>query len=268
MNLNRTLLFIFLSMISEVAFCQYLSLNKYFSDFYFHDKEEVESRRAEERFARFLIDVVRLPRSEQVEQVQSLLLRAEQAGCMERFMQLAEKYLYEPNSPYYNEGLYVVFLLYVVEHGDASLSDFARYKHHYELIAKNQVGSRASDFSFVQQNGLRGTLYGIESNYTVLFFNDPICQECNQVKRQLENNYATFEQKGIRVVAVYIDSEVAVWKKAVYHTSWLSVYAEDVDRKQLYNVRALPTLYLLDKQKRVLLKDVSVEKLIKYLEMI
>lgn len=263
MNLNRTLLFIFLSMISEVAFCQYLSLNKHFSDFYFHDKEEVESRRAEERFARFLIDVVRLPRSEQVEQVQSLLLRAEQAGCMERFMQLAEKYLYEPNSPYYNEGLYVVFLEQIPD-----FSDFARYKHHYELIAKNQVGSRASDFSFVQQNGLRGTLYGIESNYTVLFFNDPTCQECNQVKRQLENNYATFEQKGIRVVAVYIDSEVAVWKKAVYHTSWLSVYAEDVDRKQLYNVRALPTLYLLDKQKRVLLKDVSVEKLIKYLEMI
>lgn len=172
--INRTLLFIFLFMISEVAFCQYLSLSKHFVDLSFHDKQLVESRKTEDRFARFLIDMVRSSHSEQSEQVQSLLLRAEQAGCMERFMQLAEKYLYEPNSPYYNEGLYVVFLEQI-----SDFSDFKRYKQHYELIAKNQVGSRASDFSFAQQNGLRGTLYGIESNYTVLFFNDPTCQECN-----------------------------------------------------------------------------------------
>lgn len=38
MNLNRTLLFIFLSMISEVAFCQYLSLNRHFADFHFYDR--------------------------------------------------------------------------------------------------------------------------------------------------------------------------------------------------------------------------------------
>jgi|GEM_PF-4957472 len=74
MNLNRTLLFILLSMISEVAFCQYLSLNKYFADFSFQDKPLVESHRAEERFARFLIDVVRLSHLEQSEQVQSLQL--------------------------------------------------------------------------------------------------------------------------------------------------------------------------------------------------
>ncbi|MBR5443690.1 MAG: hypothetical protein IKV22_04820 [Paludibacteraceae bacterium] len=63
------------------------------------------------------------------------------------------------------------------------------------------------------------------------------------------------------VVAVYIDNEVEVWKKAQYPSTWLSVYAPEIDKQDLYDIKALPTLYLLDAQKRVVVKDGMVEQI-------
>lgn len=261
--MNKILLCILLGLVLSVGspLCSQVLLPHYsvWQGFAFANKQAVESREAEERFARFLIDVVRLPRSEQVEQVQSLLLRAEQAGCMERFMQLAEKYLYEPNSPYYNEKMYGVFLEYVVH----KKSGYERYKNHYSSIAKNQIGSCAADFGFTYQNGEKGNLYGVKGKFVVLFFYDPSCDECKHVKRVLENSRFAPQ---VVIMAVYIDHDVELWRKSECLASWHNVYAPDIDSKALYNIRALPTLYLLDEQKRVLLKDTSVERLVKYLK--
>lgn len=69
----------------------------------------------------------------------------------------------------------------------------------------------------------------------------------------------------MQVVAVYIDNEAEAWKSASYPPAWLSVYAPEIDQQDLYNIKALPTLYLLDTQKRVLLKDVRLEKVINHL---
>lgn len=74
--------------------------------------------------------------------------------------------------------------------------------------------------------------------------------------------FCHFAQKGVQVVAVYIDDELEAWQKAQYPSAWLSVYAPEIDRQDLYDIKALPTLYLLDYQKRVVLKDARVEQVI------
>ena len=48
------------------------------------------------------------------------------------------------------------------------------------------------------------------------------------------------------MVAVYIDNEVEAWKSVSYPPAWLSVYAPEIDQQDLYNIKALPTLYLLN----------------------
>ena len=86
------------------------------------------------------------------------------------------------------------------------------------------------------------------------------------MKQQLESQHAHFAQKGVLVVAVYIDDEVEAWQKAHYPSAWLSVYAPEIDRQDLYDIKALPTLYLLDTQKRVVLKDAQIDKVVSYYE--
>lgn len=69
----------------------------------------------------------------------------------------------------------------------------------------------------------------------------------------------------MQVVAVYVDNEVEAWQKAQYPSAWLSVYAPEIDQQDLYDIKALPTLYLLNTQLRVLLKDIRLEKVINHL---
>ena len=232
--------------------------------FAFENKQAVESLEAEERFARFLLHIAPQTPSQQAEQIGELLAKAEQNNATARFLTLAEKYLYAPNSPYRNDERYLLFLQYAATHQFADYTTNPRYQKHYTMVQKNRVGMPAADFPFTTQAGEEGHLYGVQSPYILLFFHDPNCEECQWVKQQLESQHAHFAQKGVQVVAVYIEDEVEAWKSASYPSAWLSVYAPEIDQQDLYNIKALPTLYHLDTQKRVLLKDVRLEEVISH----
>ena len=230
--------------------------------FAFDDKQSVESRGAEERFARFLLSLEQQTPTQQAEQIGNLLAKAEQYNTTARFLLLADKYLHDPNSPYRDDERYLLFLQYAATHQLADYTTNPRYQKHYTMVQKNRVGHKATDFPYTTQAGEKGRLYQLQSKYILLFFHDPDCEECQYVKKQLENQHAYFAQKGVQVVAVYIDNEVEAWRKAYYPSAWLSVYAPEIDKQDLYDIKALPTLYLLDYQKRVVLKDARVEQVI------
>ena len=234
--------------------------------FAFSNQQAVESREAEERFARFLLGLEQQNSTQQAEQIGALLAKAEQYNATARFLTLAEKYLYDPNSPYRNDEQYLLFLQYAATHQLADYTTNLRYQKHYTMVQKNRVGHKATDFPYTTQAGEEGRLYQLQSRYILLFFHDPDCEECQYVKQQLENQHAYFAQKGVLVVAVYIDDEVGAWRKAHYPSTWLSVYAPEIDRQDLYDIKALPTLYLLDTQKRVVLKDAQIDKIVSYYE--
>ena len=54
----------------------------------------------------------------------------------------------------------------------------------------------------------------------------------------------------------------------VYPDNWYNGYDPDYVIREdiLYNVRAIPSLYLLDKDKKVLMKDAPQERLFSWLE--
>lgn len=232
--------------------------------FAFENKQAVESREAEERFAHFLLHIAHQTLTQQEEQIGTLLTKAEQNNATARFLLLADKYLHDPNSPYRNDERYLLFLQFAATHQLADYTTNPRYQKHYAMVQKNRVGHKATDFPYTTQAGEKGWLYNLQSRYILLFFHDPDCEECQFVKKQLENQHAYFAQKGVQVVAVYIDDKVEVWQKAQYPSAWFSVYAPEIDRQELYDIKALPTLYLLDAQKKVIVKDGMIEHVIQY----
>ena len=91
--------------------------------------------------------------------------------------------------------------------------------------------------------------------------------------RQLTGNEAIsgkISSGKLAVVNIYIDLEIDKWKASasVYPKTWHNGYDQNYTiRKDLtYNVRAIPSLYVLDEDKRVVMKDAPVEKVIPYLE--
>jgi hypothetical protein len=73
----------------------------------------------------------------------------------------------------------------------------------------------------------------------------------------------------LKVLAVYPDEDIAGWKLGLGEIpqDWVTGYDKDtkIKREELYDLKAIPMLYLLDKDKNVLLKDVSFEALVNYL---
>ena len=82
--------------------------------------------------------------------------------------------------------------------------------------------------------------------------------------------FLEMQEKGtLRVLAVYPDDNEEEWllKSSGMPRGWIVGWNKqgDIRSKVLYEIRATPTLYLLDKQKRVILKDASLKQTIQYL---
>ena len=74
----------------------------------------------------------------------------------------------------------------------------------------------------------------------------------------------------LQVVDVYIDREIEDWKAHAdsYPAAWINGYDHNyaIRRDINYHVRAIPSMYLLSREKSVLLKDAPQEKILRMLE--
>jgi hypothetical protein len=71
------------------------------------------------------------------------------------------------------------------------------------------------------------------------------------------------------VLNIYIDEDIPAWRSymSIYPEEWYNGFDPDlaVRSNEIYNIRAIPSLYLLDKEKNVLMKDVPENVLFNYL---
>ena len=197
------------------------------------------------------------------------LSRLEESGRVYRYLlKMSEDYLYDPNSPLRNEELYSLVLDYVLRNTNDGDSERIRPLYQLEEINKNRLGTVAADFVYMLHNGRRGWLHDLQSEYTLLYFYDPDCPECKYTKRMLEEqpSVARLVESGrMQILAFYPDDDTDAWESCRdFPTKWLNACdgtTELVVKEKLYSIRAIPSLYLLDSEKRVILKDADYNKL-------
>ncbi len=181
-----------------------------------------------------------------------------------RLFALAEQYFHDPNSPYRNEDLYIPILEAFIAEPLLKEGEKERPRYQLERAMMNRPGSLATDFSFLTVLGKRMRLYEMESEYTLLYFFNPDCHDCGRVTHYLLSSpvFSDLQNRGLlKVLAVYPDEDLGAWEthKQELPPTWVTGrYATEEDR-QTFDLPAIPTLYLLDKDKRVILKDAPVE---------
>lgn len=184
------------------------------------------------------------------------------------FTELADKYLYDPNSPMRNEELYIPVLECMVTSPLLDDTGKIRPRDRLALAQKNRPGTRALDFTYTLASGKQGTLHGLSAGYTVLFINNPGCHACAEtivgMKRSTVFNQLLSENR-IKILALYTDTELDEWQKHLsdFPDTWLNAYDKKqiISNRNLYDLKAIPTLYLLDKDKTVLLKDATFQSI-------
>lgn len=194
------------------------------------------------------------------------------SNVFETFVEFAEKYFFDPNSPVRSEDCYLPFVERLAESPFVSPDMHGAYAYDASICRLNRPGSTAADFRFTDIKGRTATLHGIRAPYTLLFFSNPGCEACKSIIDLLQSEewVGDLIADGIlAVVNVYIDDDLDAWKAyaATYPASWHSGYDPDyaIRSDLLYAVRAIPSLYLLDGEKRIILKDAQPELVLGYL---
>lgn len=193
------------------------------------------------------------------------------------FTTLAGKYLYEPNSPFYNEDYYIPVLRHVTALPGIGEPEKSRFRFLLDMASKNRPGEVAADFVYTRTNGSRGRMLRIAADYTLLFFNSPDCEDCQRVKEYIATSELLVGMTGesssrrrprLAILALYPDEDLKLWRATPYPSCMLNACdaSQTINSHRLYDLKAVPTLYLLDANKRVLLKDATVEHVELYLK--
>lgn len=256
----------------------YLSTH-YWDRFDFADTTLIKQPEITEHgFADYIQLINQLPSEDATKSIHIMLDKAMQHSSMyTHFAKLYEKYFYDPNSPFRNEELYKPALEHFTE--STVLPNHLQYifDFQYKMIQKNSVGSTATNFVYTLANGEKKMMHEIASNYLILFFTNPDCPSCGSTTEQLSNSTIlqevfarnTATDKELIVLSIFPDGNVDDWRNALPtlpQEHWINSFddGEVIFNNHLYDIKAIPTLYLLDKDKKVILKDVTLMEIEEY----
>lgn len=182
-------------------------------------------------------------------------------------MKMMDDYLYDPNSPYYNETLYRLYLQRMVRSKRLDEAVKSRLRFLLELTGRNNPGTKATDFTYRLPDGQRRKLSQtpVRGNRLLLLFYDPECPTCHEVLQQMTTDPALAEAVAaghLTVLAIYTEGNETVWHNTCRQMpdGWIvGNDRQQVKDHALYDLKAMPSLYLLDATGQVLLKDAPYE---------
>lgn len=109
-------------------------------------------------------------------------------------------------------------------------------------------------------------LYDVKSNYTIVYIWSPDCGHCKKATPKLKELYHKFKDRGVEVFAVGNEFENEGWINFIneHELDWIN--GSDggdftSNFRTLYDVYSTPQTYLLDENKKILAKKISIESL-------
>ena len=190
------------------------------------------------------------------------------------FASLFEKYYYNADSPFRNEELYIPVLETILKSDMLTEDEYEKYEFQEAMIHKNRVGSKALDFVYTLESGDWKRMHALKSNYLILYFSKPGCSDCVSVAHNIQNSEVlarvcalnSFSRTMLSVLHIYPDSNIPLWEESLAfmpQKNWIHAYDKSkvLTNKRVYNLKTLPTIYLLDQNKTIILKDTSLEEI-------
>ena len=253
------------------------TFSHFWEDFDFSDTLKVQNPDyGEQAVANFIGYFPLVPKDSLVGGISRLFaLSSVEKGSFNYMKYQLENYLSNPNSPMRNDVFYEAFITSIIGSDQIDQIDKIRYQTRLEMVRKNQPGTQATNFSFLTAKGETMELNAVEAPFSILMFYAPGCPSCEESISIMKNNPAfntIIEKAGLAIIAVYPDGNEQIWKD--YQVNIPDTWINGLDTKQtvlgegLYVIPATPTIYLLDKDKKVLLKDTDILQIVRFFQSI
>ena len=191
-----------------------------------------------------------------------------QKAFLNRLDELLEAYLAFSYSPMQDNEMYIAVLEYITQSDSWSEEEKIRPSILLELCLKNRKGTPATDFDYVVADGTKSHLYALSSPYVILFFYDPECTHCRQEIEQMQHSKAlnkALEKHQLQLLTIYPYADTTAWRTTLANlpTAWINSYNPEstILSDELYELKITPALYLLDSQKKVLVREGSLSEI-------
>ena len=159
------------------------------------------------------------------------------AAAKERFENLIEHYFEDQLSPVRNDRVYLIFLEEMKNSPCFDETEKERIAFKIKTTNKNLPGDIAINFKFKDENGKEHQLSDYKDQKVILYFYDPDCENCHKVSAWLKQQTIPADIKVLKMIA---DNHISY----------------------MYSLKNMPTIFLLDKENKVILKDCTAQELI------
>ena len=183
--------------------------------------------------------------------------------------EIAELYLFEPESPVADEESFIVVADLLLADDLLDDSDRLRIEDARAAAMLNRVGHAATDFEMITREGDHMMLSEAAKRHPVniLMFYDPDCHDCAELERFLADS--ELGDAGVVMVSPYGEQD-GFWARHAATMPEGCIVArpvsEEFDDEGLYDLRLPPTVYLLDSSATVLAKHPSRENILKLID--
>ncbi|MBO7433356.1 MAG: DUF5106 domain-containing protein [Salinivirgaceae bacterium] len=146
-----------------------------------------------------------------------------------------------------------------------------KLRERVEELRYNQVGNQAVELHLYTYDDKPVTISGINAEYTVLFFFEPSCGHCKKATPKMKALADKFWERGVEVMGVYTQTDKEEWGKFIESQgleNWINAWDpyNQSGFRLFYDIRSTPSIYLLDRGKKIIAKRIDVETLEKVLE--
>ncbi len=132
-----------------------------------------------------------------------------------------------------------------------------------DRIRPNLIGKKAQNLIMDSYKGMFVSLDDIDKDFTVLYFWEPDCGHCAEATPKLKAWYDKARNEGVEIFAVCTTADKPKWQKYIEDNKLEWINGWDPERRTnfgyYYNVEATPTVYILDRNKTIIAKKLSVE---------
>lgn len=132
--------------------------------------------------------------------------------------------------------------------------------------AKTQGGAKAPDFTLPDVNGNPVTMSAVKGKIKIIDFWASWCGPCRLNNPELKKIYEEFRGKGLVIIGVSLDDEKEDWEMAIEDDGldWINVSSLkgwDCEIVRLYNVKGVPSLFILDENNNIIATGLRDEQL-------
>ncbi|MDO5035594.1 MAG: DUF5106 domain-containing protein [Porphyromonas sp.] len=220
----------------------------------------------------FIVDYLALGGIASEDAFRSSISKAFEIGTepfSQELKQLAIRYLSHRRSPLYNMDQYIYVMDAALEYGLLDEAEEIRYHEERTLWSKNRVGALSKDFAYVTPSGVEQTLHTTPVTKSLLVaFYAPDCSICSSIFAYIEQSsplQEALEQGDLSLLCIDPYGEERSFQRSLSEVPHGAIVGLDSERivleQSLYDLRSVPTLYLLDEEYRVQMKNLEIDQL-------